>query len=211
MLNGVVEMPKQTFFNLPEDKKEKIIAAARKEFSRVSLYEASISNIIKDADISRGSFYQYFENKEDAFFLVLEDLININEKKFKDILKETQGDLIKSFVIFYEYLLQFFTCEKNKNFFKNAFLNMSHRIEQTMTSGLKKKNNSEKFKGIIKLIDISKLNIKINEDIHTIFRVIVPLTTSNIVESFAKQLSFEKSVESYKKQLDIIKNGIYKN
>ena len=88
---------------------------------------------------------------------------------------------------------------------------MSHRIEQTMTSGLKKKNNSEKFKGIIKLIDISKLNIKINEDIHTIFRVLVPLTTSNIVESFAKQLSFEKSVESYKKQLDIIKNGIYKN
>ena len=39
-------MPKQTFFNLKEDKKEKIEKALIKEFSRNSFEKASISNII---------------------------------------------------------------------------------------------------------------------------------------------------------------------
>ncbi|MCU5751761.1 TetR/AcrR family transcriptional regulator, partial [Bacillus cereus] len=66
-------MPKQTFFNLEREKKELLIQAAMKEFSRVPLFEASISNIIKDAGIPRGSFYQYFEDKEDVFFFLLND------------------------------------------------------------------------------------------------------------------------------------------
>lgn len=58
-------MPKETFLNLPEKKKEKIIEAAKNEFKRVSLEQASIKNIVENAEIARGSFYQYFESKED--------------------------------------------------------------------------------------------------------------------------------------------------
>ena len=49
----------------PNEKKEKIIKAAQKEFERVPIEEASIKNIVEDAEIARGSFYQYFESKED--------------------------------------------------------------------------------------------------------------------------------------------------
>lgn len=62
---GVKKVPKETFFNLAEEKKEKIINAAKKEFKRVPLEQASIKNIVEDAGIARGSFYQYFESKED--------------------------------------------------------------------------------------------------------------------------------------------------
>lgn len=58
-------MPKETFFKLAEEKKEKIINAAKKEFKRVPLEQASIKNIVEDAGIARGSFYQYFDSKED--------------------------------------------------------------------------------------------------------------------------------------------------
>ncbi len=63
-------MPTDTFFRLDEEKKEKIILAAKKEFSEVSIQEASVANIIKYADIPRGSFYQYFSDKDDIFFYV---------------------------------------------------------------------------------------------------------------------------------------------
>ncbi|MGF7060373.1 TetR family transcriptional regulator [Brassicibacter mesophilus] len=203
-------MPKQTFLNLPQDKKEKIITAARKEFSRVSLYEASISNIIKEADIPRGSFYQYFENKEDIFFLVLEEDRKINEDKFKDFLKNTEGDLIESFIQLYEYLIHSFKFKENKNFFRNAFLNMSHRMEQTLAPELKKENKNGRFNEFIELINISKLNINVTDDVRTIFRILMALTMSNIVESFAKRLSFDESMQAYKKQMDLVKKGIYK-
>lgn len=58
-------MPKETFLNLSEEKKNKIIKAAQNEFERVPLEQASIKNIVENAGIARGSFYQYFESKED--------------------------------------------------------------------------------------------------------------------------------------------------
>lgn len=58
-------MPKETFLNLSKEKQNKILNAAKKEFERASLEQASIKNIVEEAGIARGSFYQYFESKED--------------------------------------------------------------------------------------------------------------------------------------------------
>ena len=56
-------MPTERFLRLPKEKIEAIRIAAAKEFMRVPLEEASINRIVHDADISRGSFYTYFEDK----------------------------------------------------------------------------------------------------------------------------------------------------
>ena len=58
-------MPKKTFLNLSKEKQNIIIEASLKEFKTVLLKDASINKIIKDAQISRGSFYNYFD---DIFF-----------------------------------------------------------------------------------------------------------------------------------------------
>ncbi len=58
-------MPTDTFFNINEDKRERIIEAGIAEFSRNSFGDASISNIIEMAEIPRGSFYQYFDDLKD--------------------------------------------------------------------------------------------------------------------------------------------------
>ena len=64
-------MPKETFFNLPPAKREKLVEAAVNEFARKSCAEASINRIIQAAEIPRGSFYQYFFGKTDLFQYVL--------------------------------------------------------------------------------------------------------------------------------------------
>jgi AcrR family transcriptional regulator len=65
-------MPKQTFFNLDDEKKNRIIEAAIDEFSQNNFHKASVTNIIDKADIASGSFYQYFEGKEDLFKYIVE-------------------------------------------------------------------------------------------------------------------------------------------
>lgn len=60
-------MPKSTFNNLNENKKQKIFNAAVREFSLVRFSEASINQILRNAGIPKGSFYQYFESKEDLY------------------------------------------------------------------------------------------------------------------------------------------------
>ena len=64
-MGRVIEVPKETFLKLSKEKQQKVLDAAKKEFARVPIENVSIKNIVEDADIARGSFYQYFESKED--------------------------------------------------------------------------------------------------------------------------------------------------
>ena len=66
-------MPTERFYRLPEAKKQVIREAAIKEFARVPFDKASINQIIQNADISRGSFYTYFEDKQDVVRYIFED------------------------------------------------------------------------------------------------------------------------------------------
>lgn len=67
-------MPTQTFSNLSEQKQKKIFEAAVLEFSSRRFSEASINQIIKTAGISRGSFYQYFKDKEDLYLYMIRQI-----------------------------------------------------------------------------------------------------------------------------------------
>lgn len=82
-------MPTQRFLKLKEEKKQAILKAAVHEFSRVPYSSASINQIIKEADISRGSFYTYFEDKDDLMRYILRGFRdNCQERIFKTLEEE---------------------------------------------------------------------------------------------------------------------------
>lgn len=66
-------MPTQTFFDLKEEKKNRILDAARRVFFRDTYDKISIQDIIKEAQIPRGSFYQYFEDKDDLLLYCIKE------------------------------------------------------------------------------------------------------------------------------------------
>ena len=72
----------ETFHHLPEEKKNRLFQAAYKEFAQNTFEKSSINRILDDARISKGSFYQYFDNKEDLFFLCIR---NICEKAISQL------------------------------------------------------------------------------------------------------------------------------
>lgn len=77
-------MPKQTFFNLGDKKQQRIIDAAMEEFAAHPYSKTSINRIIEQADISKGSFYQYFNNKKDLY----KYLIDLFAKRKMEFLNE---------------------------------------------------------------------------------------------------------------------------
>jgi AcrR family transcriptional regulator len=64
-------MPKPTFFNLPEEKREAICRVALEEFAAHPYGQVSINRIVARSGIAKGSFYQYFEDKKDLLFYLL--------------------------------------------------------------------------------------------------------------------------------------------
>lgn len=68
-------MPKQTFFNLPEEKQKRILDVAVKEFAEHGYKGANISRMVLAAGIAKGSFYQYFEDKDDLYHYIVTTMI----------------------------------------------------------------------------------------------------------------------------------------
>jgi len=71
-------MPTSTFFNLPAQKREQITTIAIAEFAAHDYRSASVSHIVAEAGIAKGSFYQYFSGKKDLYGYLLDLLV---EKK----------------------------------------------------------------------------------------------------------------------------------
>ena len=98
-------MPKSTFYNLKKEKREKIEEALKKEFSENIFEKASVSNIIEKAGIPRGSFYQYFEDKEDALKYIIKKFLDNVKKEIKTLLTKNDGDIFDTTLDLYCFLV----------------------------------------------------------------------------------------------------------
>jgi AcrR family transcriptional regulator len=80
-------MPKDTFFNLPEDKRTLICDVAIDEFAEYPFDQASINRIVAKSGIAKGSFYQYFEDKKDLFLYVIQLIAEEKINYFSPIMR----------------------------------------------------------------------------------------------------------------------------
>ncbi|WPP09839.1 TetR family transcriptional regulator [Pediococcus inopinatus] len=215
-------MPKATYFNLNKEKKARLMQAAQHEFSRASLGEVSVSAIVEDAQIPRGSFYQYFENKEDLYFYFLGNLMTDMEQHFFDMLEKTHGDIFKSMKYFFDFAVGEITEGPNADIFKNVGSNDFQRDHHSKHFG--KDHHKHPFfqsmqaveDKISKMVDRSKLRINNDAELKALQRLIFTVFVHAIGHYFRSQK--EESPETiadakaeFATTLDWIANGALKS
>ncbi|MFE8697112.1 TetR/AcrR family transcriptional regulator [Cytobacillus sp. FJAT-53684] len=87
-----------SFDKLKAEKKELIINAAIKEFVQSEFDKASTTDIVREANISKGSLFNYFNNKKELYLYLIEYSIQIIESLYeqfdlneKDIFKRIEN------------------------------------------------------------------------------------------------------------------------
>jgi AcrR family transcriptional regulator len=65
-------MPKPTWDNLAESRRERVLRAAMAEFGRHGYSGGSLNVIAREAGVAKGSLFQYFDDKFDFFAYVAE-------------------------------------------------------------------------------------------------------------------------------------------
>ncbi len=79
-------MMNDAFYNLDEEKRQKIINSGLMEFSNYGYQQSSTNRIVENAGIGKGMLFYYFKNKKGLFkFLVDYSLDFIEEYYFKQI------------------------------------------------------------------------------------------------------------------------------
>jgi AcrR family transcriptional regulator len=188
-------MPSKTFYNLDKNKQDKLVEAALKEFSNSSYYNASINKIIKDANISRGSFYMYFVDKEDLFsYLFSKHRERINEMTEKALI-DSNGKLDKAFIELYKDSFNNIKGYQYKQFFINTFAYLNSRTEHFV------KPSAKEIDKLVSLID--KNSIK--EDPY----ILLSMLMQNLIATIAKDnlLDDKKRLERYITRVNIICYG----
>ena len=124
-------MPKHSFISLPKEKQTRILNAALAEFSSHLYHEASINQIIKTAEISRGSFYQYFDEKEDLYFYMINEIVESSATRFiQQTLQKKSIDLFEVYKELLVFTLNLVDDEQYGLFFRNLVLGMSSDFQQ---------------------------------------------------------------------------------
>lgn len=204
-------MPTKCFFNLPEEKQMKIVGASMCELSRVPADKISINKIIKTAGISRGSFYQYFEDKSDLLDYIFSDFsskmqscINESLKKYNGNIFDMAGRVLEDFILLGKD-------EDNLNALKNFFLGMKFD-KNNRISMLKLFNIPEKFfiNKIMPYIEINKFRDSSEDFITGISELIILLMKQSFTDIFSDYQNRDIYKRDFYIQLDIIRHGAIK-
>lgn len=200
-------MPKETFLKLSKEKQQKIIKSAKKEFARAPIENVSIKNIVEDADIARGSFYQYFESKEDLLIYILKENSEELNNKLRNKLKEINGNIFELYVFLYDSMIEEFIDNSDQELFRQIFINLKSSDENVFD--LVKKTKPQDIIEYYEQIDKTKLNITNHEDLVIICDMLNAITRRAVIKNF-KNKSKEYCRKMFLKEIEYLKHGIEK-
>lgn len=210
-------MPTERFYRLPEAKRQLIREAALKEFSRVPFDKASINQIIHSADISRGSFYTYFEDKQDVVKFLFEDSCNQMKVTCDQVLKENGGEYFGMLEKIFESFVEKLQETKNmmdvvRNVFsyqENAQLLGFGAFPSTVPD--LPEAELQNVRWIFDRIDKSRLR---SQDIRD-FRSLISMGMIALMFSMKQFYEYPEAIESVRDNLnrtfELLKHGAYQN
>lgn len=198
-------MPRQTFFNLPEEKKDRIIQGAMAVFSTKALNEASVAEIVDQASISRGSFYQYFEDKLDLYL----HLIGLFKRNYHNLLmtcfKKNQGDFYASYKSYSRYYIDNITKSKKFGFFEKLYLNMNYALNRESINLMFTDSHKSALYQVVRL---DNLKISTKAELLEVLQFLHELLNNSIMEGFWKNAPVEVTQDHFIKRLDWVFYGI---
>ncbi len=183
---------KKTFENIAPEKKKKILDSAIKEFASKGYNAANINTIAKNAEISIGGMYRYFDSKESLIMTVLDYGYSILQEALEKVIS-SEGDFFQKI----EMLLKL-SIESAKEFkeINQIYLDISTESLSSLAKRLSNKletTTSELYKEYIKEGQKNK----------TIRKDISPEIVSFCIDNLIMMTQFSFTSEYYNTRLKI--------
>ena len=208
LVKGSGNMPSTTYYNLSKDKKERIFNAGVLEFSYHDFNDASVNTIVRIANISKGSFYQYFEDKEDFYWFIVMDIIYGQVGNYEVLLKVNKGDLFKTEEELFNHILELFDDMKYRNLIKHVYKTSYMEISSRLS--IKANTIYLEMYDLLMSFGFKGYNIKSKEDFLIVFNMLRNITNNTIITMISEELSLLETKELYSKQLEVLGTGINK-
>ena len=203
-------MIKKTFYNLPYEKRKRITDAVIKEFMERPNEKVSINRIIKTAEISRGSFYQYFDDKVDLIEIITKTMFDESSNKAKEILKLSCGDLFVMYIKMFDYFDDYSSQKQTMKIMRNI-VDSFKANDDLVSEYLKNRFNMALTNNeIYTMVDRQNLKFQDNESVKCLIEILTQVLKNAIFDVFVAGRDREEVRERLIKKIDIIKQGAVK-
>ena len=203
-------MIKKTFYNLPYEKRKRITDAVIKEFMERPNEKVSINRIIKTAEISRGSFYQYFDDKVDLIEIITKTMFEESNNKAKEILKLSCGDLFVMYIKMFDYFGDYSSQKQTMKIMRNI-VDSFKANDDLVSEYLKNRFNMALTNNeIYTMVDRQNLKFQDNESVKCLIEILTQVLKNAIFDVFVAGSNREEVRERLIKKIDIIKQGAVK-
>jgi hypothetical protein len=177
-------LAKDTYHHLKEDKKGKVLTILKRLFQEKPFQEVTVKEIVEELDIARGSFYQYFEDLEDAYFTVLDSEVTDIHMLFMHILHKKKGNLEATLLEYGEQLSKILFQKDTYAIYRNRYLYWNDSLNQKW-----KKNHQDQTQIFTQVKDNNSIEL---EKMFYLQGVIHALIKRNFQENWSKQEFLKK-------------------
>jgi AcrR family transcriptional regulator len=116
---------------LEKERKQNILKAAEKRFSRHGLNKTTLNEIARDLRIGKATIYHYFETKEELFYKTIEWEIDLYLEELRPIFSNVQITLKEQLVEYFNLKLLAFA--KYKLIYEILFCTMKEEVSEKET------------------------------------------------------------------------------
>lgn len=183
---------KETFNRIPEERRNKLIDVAVREFAHKGFNKANINTIASEAGISVGSIYKYFSTKEDLFRTCINYGLEILETVLNEVLN-TQEDLFNKVEKIIRLIQSYSRSHKNLIILYNE---MASESNSELTWKLASEMESISAKVYSSLIGQAQVAGMIREDIS-------PNLFAFFLDNLFRMLQFSYACDYYRERFKI--------
>lgn len=200
-------MPSTTFFNLPSEKREKLLAAARAEFARVPYAEASINKMIQAADIPRGSFYMYFRDKEELFLYLMGEWSRQLTALLEELLERRQGDIFAAFLDLFDRIQAEYRDPEKKERYQHIMGVVRNNSGAQLSSLLGMECCLPMPGRLVEWVDPRLLDLRSADDLGDMFHILMGVTGQAVLRGIQAEDPAEVR-DAYLRTVDILRRGM---
>lgn len=197
-------MPKSTFLNLPNDKKQRLIEVLLENFSARHISQVKVADIVEGMAMSRGAFYKYFEDLEDAYTYTIQYYsIQIH----RDILKYISQNKQDFFQGIENYLAWCSELEQKSSYWQAIRL-LTRSDDFTNHQRNKPSAESGRLKEWFKLLKTNGFHITSEEEAISFLYFVMDLVINSLTDYIANDWTTDELLQDYRYKVNWLQRGL---
>lgn len=202
-------MPSDAFFRLPDVKREHLIQVLQEEIERAGYEGFSIPNVLRRSGISRGSFYQYFQNKDEIFLYLTscyyQDILQYTVR----LLEENGGDFFDAMEQSYRYAVRMLLYKESSTYRRNLFCN-THVFELLWKPEKRSEGLFVYLDKVRSIVDRSRLNVESAEEFNLLYGIVQSSAMKGLINIFLTRQTEEEVLADFLSRLALLKKKFEK-